>query len=177
MTAMAFNIDVQLACDSQLLPLSRKTIIKNIEHWVGQALKFTGVMWLRSQPWHASESFSHAAQLTVRIVDIDEGESLNRTYRSGQSATNVLSFPFDDPFQLAPPLLGDIVICAPVLISEANQQNKDLAAHWAHLVVHGVLHLLGYDHLDDEQASVMEAQEINILALLGYANPYSEQDA
>lgn len=111
-------------------------------------------------------------QLTIRITDESEITDLNRTYRGKDKPTNVLSFPFDAPPGIELPLLGDIVICARVVADEAVQQGKPLQAHWAHMVVHGVLHLLGYDHIDEEEAQEMEGLEIQLLTGLGYANPY-----
>jgi len=113
------------------------------------------------------------AELTVRIVGKAEITQLNQTYRHKNQPTNVLSFPFDVP-NVVPDcyLLGDIVICADVVALEAKNQKKTLESHWAHMVVHGVLHLLGYDHQIDEDAELMEALEVKTLALLGYANPY-----
>jgi len=166
------NADVQLACDTDDLPPDGDQITGQIEHWVQSTLAFPGVDWNRDLPWSFSEPFRRAAQLTVRIVGAEEGMALNREYRGGDGATNVLSFPFDEPFMLEPRLLGDIVICAPLLVTQAQQQNKSLQSHWAHLVVHGVLHLLGYDHIDDRQARAMETLEIEILAELGIADPY-----
>jgi probable rRNA maturation factor len=113
-------------------------------------------------------------EIAVRLVDIEEMTSLNRRYRGKECPTNVLSFPSDLPPELGLPLLGDIAICAPVVASEAAQQRKALRAHWAHMTVHGTLHLLGYDHIDDSDAAVMEALETRILAALGFACPYGE---
>ena len=112
------------------------------------------------------------AELTVRIVDEAEITALNRQYRGKDGPTNVLSFPYEDISGVATRLLGDIVICAPVVASEAVAQDKPLDAHWAHIVVHGVLHLLGYDHQHDDHAHQMEAREAELLASLGYAHPY-----
>lgn len=112
------------------------------------------------------------AELTVRVVDEDESAELNGLYRKKQGPTNVLSFPFEVPPGLELPLLGDIVICAPVVAREAVEQGKTAEAHWAHMVVHGTLHLLGYDHLEPGEAEEMEALETAILAGLGYPNPY-----
>lgn len=108
--------------------------------------------------------------VTIRIVDAEEGRQLNKYYRGKDYATNVLTFPIAEE----PVLMGDIVICAPVVTQEAMEQAKDLLAHYAHMTVHGVLHLHGYDHEVDAQAALMEAMEITILQSLGFANPYTE---
>ena len=117
-----------------------------------------------------------AARITVRIVDEDEGRELNRDYRGKDYATNVLSFPAELPDGLPEgvrlPLLGDLVICAPVVAREAREQRKPLAAHYAHLTVHGALHLLGWDHEDPREADCMEQLEREILAGLGLPDPY-----
>ncbi len=115
------------------------------------------------------------AELTVRIVEPEEIRTLNATYRHKDKPTNVLSFPFEAPSGVELPLLGDIIVCAQVVADEAKEQGKPLEAHWAHMVVHGTLHLLGYDHIDDTEADEMEALEIAILERLGYPNPYSIQ--
>ena len=107
-------------------------------------------------------------EATIRIVDEDEGRALNLAYRGKDYATNVLTFPLSE----TPHLVGDIVICAAVVIKEAAEQHKTLEAHFAHLTVHGVLHLHGYDHEDAHQAELMESIEIQIMAKLGYPNPY-----
>lgn len=114
-------------------------------------------------------------EITVRLVDEQEMTQLNQSYRGKQGPTNVLSFPADLPGELKLPLLGDIVICAPVVHSEATAQNKPQQAHWAHLTVHGTLHLLGYDHIEEEEATTMEALESAILATMHFPCPYSEQ--
>ena len=111
-------------------------------------------------------------ELAIRIVDEAEGAVLNATYRHKQGPTNVLSFPAELPAGVPLPVLGDLVICAPVVAREAAEQGKPLEAHWAHLVVHGCLHLLGFDHVTDAQAAEMEALERNILADMGYPDPY-----
>ncbi len=113
-------------------------------------------------------------ELCIRIVDAQESADLNQSYRDKSGPTNVLSFPCDaqvDEFQL----LGDLVICAPVVADEAKAQGKNETAHWAHMIVHGVLHLLGYDHIGDHEAVIMEAKERAILAGLGFADPYLSQ--
>lgn len=107
-------------------------------------------------------------ELTIRIVDEAEGRELNMTYRGKDYATNVLTFPLTEE----PYLLGDIVICAPVVMQEAATQNKSIEAHFAHMTVHGTLHLHGYDHQTDEQAGLMESIEVTTLQKLGYPNPY-----
>ncbi|RDX35339.1 rRNA maturation RNase YbeY [Kangiella sp. HD9-110m-PIT-SAG06] len=116
--------------------------------------------------------------LTVRIVSRDESQELNHQYRGKDRPTNVLSFPFELPqglpqdLQPEEQILGDLAICADVVAQEAKEQGKDLHDHWAHMVVHGCLHLLGYDHIKDEEAEIMEALEAEILAGLGIDNPY-----
>ncbi|WP_444934021.1 rRNA maturation RNase YbeY [Microbulbifer sp. JTAC008] len=116
------------------------------------------------------------AELSVRIVDESESQELNHQYRGKDKPTNVLSFPTDFPAELDLPMLGDLVICAPVVELEAEQQSKSLSAHWAHMVVHGTLHLLGYDHIEDADAQVMESLETKLLANLGIADPYAPLD-
>ena len=111
-------------------------------------------------------------EMTLRIVDIAEMTTLNETYRQKKGPTNVLSFPSDLPPEYATGELGDIVICASIVNQEADMQQKLAKAHWAHMVVHGVYHLLGYDHMNDKDAAIMEALEIKVLATLGFANPY-----
>lgn len=115
-----------------------------------------------------------SAELTIRIVDTDEMTELNSTFRHKNKPTNVLSFPLDIPaeFNNDIPLLGDIVICAEVIKQEAHEQGKTEDAHWAHMVVHGTLHLLGFDHEKEQDAEIMEAEEIKILQKLGFKNPY-----
>ncbi|MFC5579634.1 rRNA maturation RNase YbeY [Rhodanobacter terrae] len=113
------------------------------------------------------------AELAIRIVDTDEGRALNRDYRGKDYATNVLSFPTEWPPGVTLPLIGDLAICAPVVLREAAEQHKLPRDHWAHLTIHGVLHLLGYDHTEDTEAEAMEALETRILAKLGIADPYA----
>ncbi|MCR3903855.1 rRNA maturation RNase YbeY [Aeromonas hydrophila] len=116
--------------------------------------------------------FQQEAEVTVRIVDEAESNELNLTYRGKDKPTNVLSFPFEAPPGLELPLLGDLVICRQVVEHEAAEQGKPLMAHWAHMVVHGSLHLLGYDHIEDDEAEEMEALERDIMQELGFADPY-----
>jgi probable rRNA maturation factor len=120
----------------------------------------------------ALEGRRPAAELAVRIVDEAEITALNRRYRGKDGATNVLSFPFDAMPGVETEQLGDIVVCAPVVAAEAVTQRKSPEAHWAHIVIHGVLHLLGHDHHREEAAQEMEALEIRLLASLGFPDPY-----
>lgn len=117
-------------------------------------------------------SLPHRVELTIRIVDAAESRQLNRDYRGKDKPTNVLSFPFEVPEGIELNLLGDLVICAPVVADEAVQQHKPPLHHWAHMVIHGTLHLLGYDHIDDQEAEEMEALETRFLAKLGIPAPY-----
>lgn len=112
------------------------------------------------------------AQLTVRIVNEAEGRELNNRWRGKAEPTNVLSFPCEGLTEVAPALLGDIVICAPVVAREAAEQDKPVTGHWAHMLIHGTLHLLGHDHQSDAEAAMMEKLETDILQNFGYADPY-----
>ena len=112
-------------------------------------------------------------ELAIRLVDEPEGRTLNHDYRGRDAATNVLSFPVDLPEGVDLPLLGDLVICAPVVAREAAEQGKSETAHWAHLTVHGVLHLLGFDHATSVEADVMEGEEQRVMAQLGFSDPYA----
>lgn len=122
----------------------------------------------------ALTGYGKDAEIVIRIVDKDEISQLNRDYRHKKGATNILSFPVDVPEGIELDLLGDLIVCAPVIVEEANIQNKHQEDHWAHIIVHGVLHLLGCDHLEDEEAEIMENKEIAILATLNIDNPYKE---
>jgi probable rRNA maturation factor len=122
---------------------------------------------------HALDGVS--GELVLRIVDEAESASLNQRFRQREGPTNVLAFPAGDvpvPDEALPPL-GDIVICAPVVAREAEAQSKRLEAHWAHIVIHGCLHLIGYDHIGDTDAAEMETRERELLADLGYSDPYT----
>lgn len=145
------DLDLQIAAEAPDLP-AEDDILRWVAAAVGDAMA--------------------EAQLTVRIVDEAEIRELNATYRGKDKPTNVLSFPFEAPPGVDIPLLGDIIICAEVVAREAGEQNKPLEAHWAHMVLHGTLHLLGYDHIEESDAEEMEGLEIRLLADLGYANPY-----
>ncbi len=118
----------------------------------------------RFRKW-VSASLEGPAQITIRIVDLEEGRHLNREFREKDYATNVLTFVYENG-------IGDIVICAPVIRREALEQGKQLESHYAHMTVHGMLHLQGYDHEDDEDAAIMESKEKAIMARLGYPDPY-----
>jgi len=149
---MNLDLDLQLAIDDPAgLPSEEE-----LRRWAARAI----------------EGRRESASMTLRIVDERESAELNGEYRGKPGPTNVLSFPFEAPPQVEMDLIGDIVVCAPVVAREAEEQGKPLAAHWAHMVVHGCLHLLGYDHMDPEEAEVMEKLETEILAGLGYGNPY-----
>ena len=115
------------------------------------------------------------ASVVIRIVDETESRQLNRDYRGKDSPTNVLSFPFEPPAGIREEHLGDLVICAPVVLREAQEQNKQPEAHWAHMVVHGMLHLQGHDHQNSKEAEEMESLERQILDGLGYSDPYGDQ--
>jgi probable rRNA maturation factor len=151
-----------------MMAVERATLVPTpeddaIELWVTQAIET------------ANRSLSPSPELSIRITDTDEAAQFNETYRAKAGATNVLSFPASPPPETHSGLLGDLVICAPLVIEEAQTQDKQATAHWAHLVMHGVLHLLGYDHQTAAEAEAMELLEISALARLGYANPYDIQ--
>lgn len=124
----------------------------------------------------ALDGFNQDTEIVVRIVDKQESAELNEQYRLKPGPTNILSFPVDVPEDIELDLLGDLVVCAPVLEKEAFEQHKVLADHWAHIIVHGVLHLLGYDHIDDNEAELMENKEITILNKLNIKNPYTQDN-
>ena len=145
-------IDLQIACEQETgLPTAEQ-----IEQWATAAV----------QPQ------SDEVEMTVRIVDEAESHELNLNYRGKDRPTNVLSFPFECPDEVELPLLGDLVICRQVVEREAQEQDKPVMAHWAHMVVHGSLHLLGYDHIENDEAEEMESLETQIMTGLGFADPY-----
>jgi probable rRNA maturation factor len=123
----------------------------------------------------ALEGRRRDAELVVRVVDEAESRQLNRDYRGKDRPTNVLSFPFEAPPGVPSEHIGDLVICAPVVQREAVEQDKPTEAHWAHMTIHGILHLLGYDHIEEAQADEMEALECTILAALNFPDPYETE--
>ncbi|MDC9593092.1 rRNA maturation RNase YbeY [Xenorhabdus sp. IM139775] len=116
--------------------------------------------------------FQAESEVTIRVVDEAESHDLNLTYRGKDRPTNVLSFPFEAPPEIELPLLGDLIICRQVVEKEAEEQQKTVEEHWAHMVVHGSLHLLGYDHIEDDEAEEMESLETELLEKMGYPDPY-----
>lgn len=153
---MKLRVDLQIACAEEDQPPPA-----DIEQWIYTALN------------HPATNYHQAAtELTVRLVSSQEISQLNHQYRNKNAATNVLSFPADIPAHIDLPLLGDLVICPAVVNREAGEQGKKPAAHWAHMLIHGTLHLLGYDHVIDEQAELMEGLEIEILHALNFPDPY-----
>lgn len=138
------NLSVQYACNRDGLPLRADFV-----RWARAALVGGG-------------------EIAIRLVEADEGQALNKEYRGKDYATNVLSFPYDTD----PVVSGDLVICPSVVAREASEQGKPLAAHYAHLTVHGMLHLQGWDHENDDDAQAMETEETEILAAMGYPDPY-----
>ncbi|WP_348666161.1 rRNA maturation RNase YbeY [Arsenophonus symbiont of Ornithomya chloropus] len=117
-------------------------------------------------------NFQYKSEITIRIVDILESQNLNLKYRGKNKATNVLSFPFESPKNISLPLLGDLIICRQIIEKETLEQKKTINAHWLHIVIHGCLHLLKFDHINNLEAKKMENIEINIMKMLGYPNPY-----
>jgi probable rRNA maturation factor len=151
---MPYQIDIENNSQSQQIPA-----LVELERWISAAL--------------ATQQLEDA-EVSVYIVDEDESQELNAEYRGKDKPTNVLSFPADIPEEVGVPLLGDLVVCAPVVEREAQEQSKSLSAHWAHMLVHGTLHLLGFDHIVDDDAEVMETLETQIVTGLGYPAPYQE---
>ena len=149
---MTISTHIQRACKSEESPDEA-----SIQRWVMAALKTTDT-----------------SEVSIRIVGEQESALLNNQYRGKTGPTNVLSFPFDAVAPEPLPILGDLVICAPVVAREAKEQHKSIYAHWAHMIIHGVLHLLGYDHSDEEDAEIMESLETEILLGLDFPAPYRE---
>jgi len=151
---MTYHIDIESNSQSQQVPSNDK-----IERWITAALE--------------SQQLTEA-EVSVYIVDEAESQELNSQYRQKDKPTNVLSFPADLPEEIEIPLLGDLVVCAPVVEREAQEQGKTLDAHWAHMLVHGTLHLLGFDHIEDAEAEEMEALETQLITAMNYPAPYTE---
>jgi probable rRNA maturation factor len=157
-TELELQLDVQLAVEKendlptedQLIQWATTALLKRTEH---------------EEP-----------ELTIRIVDEAESQELNHEYRGKDKPTNVLSFPFEAPAHVPIPLLGDLIVCKQVVEREAIEQDKTLTAHWAHMIVHGCLHLLGYDHIEDEEAEEMEGIERVVMAELGFEDPYKNDE-
>ncbi|WP_222937573.1 rRNA maturation RNase YbeY [Spartinivicinus ruber] len=153
---MSVSVDLQIASECQDIPTTEQFI-----QWATAAVN----------------NLKNHAELSIRVIDEEEGAELNLTYRQKQGPTNVLSFPAELPEAVELPLLGDLAICAPVVIREAAEQNKSLEAHWAHMVIHGTLHLLGFDHINDKDAEIMESLETKILMELDFPNPYQPSES
>ena len=151
---MSFSCDVQYEIDDPQLPSEA-----DFERWVSAALT----------------AQLDEGEVCIRIVTAEESQMLNSTYRGKDKPTNVLSFPFEVPEGIPLTLLGDLVICAEVVAREAVEQNKPLFDHWAHMVVHGCLHLIGFDHIKDDEAEEMETLERTILASMDIADPYRDE--
>ena len=153
---MSYCIDIQHAC-ADPIPFDDELISR----WAILPIK----------------TYRDTAELTIRLVDVDEITHLNHVYRKKNQATNVLAFPatYPENVTLDYPLLGDVIICPTVLKQESELFHKPLVAHWAHIVIHGVLHLLGYDHIKEEDAEVMQNIEIKLLEELGFDNPYTDR--
>lgn len=151
-------LQITIQNESRASPIPRKSLIKK---WVRAAL---------------SQQIQ-SAEITLRFVDAEEGQTLNRDYRQKDYATNVLTFTFDDelPQVANTPLFGDLVLCGSVIEREAQEQNKPLLAHYCHMIVHGTLHLQGFDHIDEAEAEAMELLETQIVTKLGYDDPYQAE--
>ena len=154
-TTLELELDIQVAC----APHPGLPSKQQLHHWASTALS----------------GHRNHAELSIRLVDEQESQSLNRDYRDKDKPTNVLSFPADLPPELQLPLLGDLVICRQVVEREAAEQSKAASDHWAHMVIHGTLHLLGFDHIDDGDAEEMESLETALLQQLNISNPYESQ--
>ncbi len=168
-TASTTIIDLQIVLDATGIPGAA-----DFRQWADVALRHA-----RDQE-QDGKGLAQSVEITVRVVDEIESRQLNHKYRDKDKATNVLSFPNELPDFLSGQLdtlpLGDLVICAPVVTAEAAEQHKSVREHWAHLTIHGVLHLLGFDHLEDDEAEAMEAMEISALQQLGISNPYETDE-
>lgn len=149
-------LDIQVATESAEYPDAAK-----FQTWVDAVLSDSAV----------------DSEIVIRLVDETESAELNGQYRHKSGPTNILSFPFEPPMGIEMDLLGDLLMCVPVITKEASEQHKLPEHHWAHITIHGVLHLLGYDHIEEQDAEHMEALEVSILKTLNIANPYQEERA
>jgi len=149
---MTVTIDLSIASHSNQIP--SETAFKK---------------WVNAVAISQSEDY----EISIHVIDEKESSSLNHTWRNKEGPTNVLSFPADLPEGVPISLLGDLAVCAPVIEKEASEQAKSLEAHWAHIIIHGTLHLFGYDHVDESEAEEMESMEIDIMKRLGFSNPYN----
>lgn len=156
---MDVTVDLQIACEG----IDESLIAEEkLKHYVIEALEGAG--------------YEEPCELTIRFAEASEVQQLNNDYRGINKSTNILSFPFECPPEVKLPLLGDLVICLEVLQREAQEQHKTVEEHLAHLIVHGVLHLLGYDHIEDDEAEEMESLERKIVTGMGFADPYEERE-
>lgn len=159
------HVDLDNACSC---PVGTLPSLEQVTRWADLCLQAR-----RFNPELALPEYTEPS-LAIRLVDEDESQALNHQYRHKNAPTNVLSFPCDLPPEVELDLLGDLVICAPVVAREAQEQGKSAEAHWAHMVVHGCLHLLGFDHIEDAEARVMENLETAILQALDFPPPYEQ---
>lgn len=169
-------VDLQVATEARSHPSAEQFQAWCLAALKSAALKAATVTSATQKP---DTLLNEHHELTIRLVDEVESQALNYEYRGKNKPTNVLSFPFDIPEHLPPELcaelpLGDLIICTGVVEHEASEQNKTSEAHWAHMTIHGTLHLLGYDHIEDDEADEMEALETEILAQFGFDDPYQE---
>ncbi|MFC3031758.1 rRNA maturation RNase YbeY [Pseudoalteromonas fenneropenaei] len=151
---MNLDLDLQLACEFDNLPSAAQ-----FQLWAEKALV----------------DYKAEAEMTIRIASAEESQALNRDYRGKDKPTNVLSFPFEAPPGIELPLIGDLIICPEVVLAESVEQEKTFHDHFAHMVVHGCLHLLGFDHINEEDALEMESIEKQVLADLGISDPYRDE--
>ena len=152
-------VDLQIATPSE----DNIPALDLLTNWVASAIQASGLPQ------------QDETELTIRVVEKEESNAINLQFRHKDKPTNVLSFPFQNPPGITLPLLGDLIVCQEIIETEATEQQKELQAHWAHMVIHGTLHLLGYDHIEDEEALKMEALETSVLVELGFPPPYTEQ--
>lgn len=163
----AFAIDLQKEIKMPSLPTKQR-----FQSWIASALSSESVMSVITEYLPFVPNKKNILRMTIRLVDEAESSSLNEAYRQKKGPTNVLSFPFETFNDQKTLYLGDLVICAPLMQVEALNQKKEVMDHYAHIAIHGFLHLLGFDHIESEEAEQMELIEANVLAQLSIANPY-----